>query len=167
MGTGVRHIDSFKTVHLYEGAASGGVSSVWLDMDLYSHLTIFIGAINGATVTGAAITLKQAQDTLGTAAEALAYSSYFAATGGFTQASTGDVWTQVTGAGGTFTTPTTASTSLMYAIEVQDVDLDLTNAMRTVQLVIGTGSSGVTFYAVAHCYPRYGGNYANMPSVLV
>ena len=168
MGTGTRFVDEWKPEHLYEGSASGGTTSLWLDMSYYSHITFFVTAVNGGSPTGAAITVNQATSNTGTGSKALAYNNYFSATGGFgSQASAADAMTQTTGVSGTFTTGTTASTALLYAIEVQDTDLDLTNLFNYVQLAIGSGSSGVTFYAWAACYPRFSGKFDTMVSALV
>jgi hypothetical protein len=166
MGTGVRHIDRYKTEVLLV-ASSGNTTTLWIDMALYSHVTFFVVANNATGVTGAAITVNQAKDTSGTSSKALTYNNYFSAVAGFgTQAATADVWTQTTGVSGTFTTATTASTILAYCIEIQDTDLDLTNLFKTVQVAIASGAVSTTFTVFAHCYPRFDGNYAALPSAL-
>ena len=87
-----------------------------------------------------------------------------------TQASTSDALTQVTGVSGTFTSATTASTNLLYAIEIQDTDLDLSGSVgsyfNSVQVAIGSGAVNATFTVWAHCFARFGGNYAAIPSAL-
>jgi hypothetical protein len=170
MGTGVRLVDRYKIEFLYEGTASGGQSTLWLDMNLYPHITFLIHAANGTGVTGAAITLNQASTVSGTSSKALTYNNYFSAVAGFaSQAATADVMTQTTGVSGTFTTATTASTNLLYAIEVHDTDLDLSTTsdfFNSVQLVIATGSVNVTWVITALCYPRFDGYYSALPSAL-
>jgi hypothetical protein len=171
MGTGVRHVDIYKT-ELLLIASSGNTTTLWLDMNLFPHVTFFIGVANSTGVTGAAITLNQAQSSTGTSSKALAYNNYFKGTGGYaSQVSTGDVLTQVTGVSGTFTSATTASTNLLYAIEVQDTDLDLTNTTASapfnyVQLAIASGAVSATFTVWAHLYARFSGNYAEIPTAL-
>ena len=108
--TGVRHIDAYKTEFLYEGTAGSGESTLWVDFQYYSHVTFFIFVANGTGVTGAAVTINQAQDTAGTGSKALAYNNYFSGVGGYAaQTAASDAITQTTGVSGTFTTATTAS----------------------------------------------------------
>jgi hypothetical protein len=171
MGTGTRLVDRYKLEFLYEGTASGGITTLWLNMNLYSHITWLIQAANGTGVTGAAITLNQANTVSGTGSKALNYNTYFSAVAGFaSQAATADAMTATTGVSGTFTTATTASTNLLYAIEVQDTDLDLSTTsdyFNCVQLAIATGSVNVTWMVLALCYPRFGGKLDAFPSPLI
>jgi hypothetical protein len=152
-------------------ASAGNTTTLWLDMQWYSHIAFLIECNNAAGPTGAAITLNQGQTVLGTGSKALVYNNYFAATGGFgSQAATADVWTQVTGVSGTFTTANTASTKIAYIIEVQDTDLDLTGGagayFNAVQLAIGAGAANTTFTVSAFAFPRYDGYFTTMPSAL-
>jgi hypothetical protein len=165
MGTGVRLLDAYKVEALLV-ASAGNTTTLWVDMQLYSHVTFIIIANNSTGVTGAAITVNQASDTLGTGSKALSYNMYFSCTGGFAaQTSASDTWAATT-ASGTFTTATTASTILAYAIEIQDTDCDLTNNFRTVQVSIASGAVSTTFSVYAVCYPRYAGKVDALPSAL-
>lgn len=165
--TGVRLVDRYKLEFLQSGVPSS-FTSLWIDMNLYSHVTFLIGVSNpGSGITTSAVTVKQAQDVSGTATKALAYNNYFAGTGGYAaQTAASDVLTQVTGVAGTFNTAVTVSKNFLYVIEVQDTDLDLTNSFDTIQLNIATGGGSV-FTVSALCYPRYGGNFAQNPSALI
>jgi hypothetical protein len=165
-GTGVRSIDQFKPLLLFNGTPSS-YASLWLDMAYYSQLSFYILVSNSTTVTGAAITLKQATSSTGTSSKALTYNNYFSAIGLFaSQAATQDVWTQVTGVSGTFTTNTTNSVLSAYCIEVHDTDLDLTNAFSYVQLLANPGTATtIAIFALAGV-ARYGGNYSINPTVL-
>ena len=166
MGTGVRHIDRYKTLALLI-ASAGNTTTPWVDMALFSHVTFFVIANNANTVTGAAITVNQATNVSGGSSKALTYNNYFVCTGGFTtQASTSDTWTQTTGVSGTFTTATTASTILGYAIEIQDTDLDLNNAFTCVQVAIASGAANTTFSVICHAFPRFDGGFSSIPSAM-
>jgi hypothetical protein len=166
MGTGTRLVDIYKVEALLV-ASAGNTTTLWVDMALHSHVTMIVIANNSTSVTGAAITVNQAQDTSGTGSKALAYNNYFSCTGGFAaQTAASDTWTQTTGVSGTFTTATTASKILAYMIEIQDTDLDLANGFKAVELAIASGAANTTFTVLAICYPRYGGNFANNPSAL-
>jgi hypothetical protein len=170
-GYGVRHVDEYKTEFLFSGTPSTS-TTLWIDMDLFSHVTFFIAAANTTGVSGSAITINQAQSSTGTNTKALAFNTYWQGTGGYaTQATTADALVSETATGGTFTTATTSSTNLLYVIEVQDTDLDLTNTTASapfnfIQLALATATA-TTITVIAHCYPRFGGNYAAIPSALV
>ena len=164
-GTGVRLVDKYKVLNLFNGTPSS-FTSLWLDMAFFSHITFYLAVSNSTTVTGAAITLNQALTSAGGSAKALTYNNYFSAINLFaSQAATQDVWTQVTGVAGTFTTNTTNSVLSAYIIEVQDTDLDLNNAFQYVALLANPGTA-TTINVSAICYARYGGNYATIPTVL-
>jgi hypothetical protein len=165
-GTGTRLVDAYKLESLLADSA-GNTTTLWIDMDLYSHVTFLVAVNNGTGVTGAAITVNQATTTTGTGSKALAYNNYFRGTGGYAaQTAASDALAQVTGVSGTFTTATTASKILLYAIEIQDTDLDLNNNFDCVQLAIASGAVNATFTVFALCYPRYGGKFDQNPSAL-
>ena len=89
----------------------------------YERATIVIAVDNATTVTGGAITLKQATSVAGTSEKALAFASYFA------NIDTGasDTLTETTATSNTFTTDTTDNKNLLYVIEVNAADLDVAN----------------------------------------
>jgi hypothetical protein len=174
--TGVRHVDHFKTEFLFSGVPSS-FTSLWIDMALYSHVTFFIGVSNpGSGITTSAVTVNQGQTVAGNNSKALVFNNFFSGVGGFAaQTAASDVLTQTTGVSGTFNTATTVSTKFLYVIEVHDTDLDMgTNAsvgasnivpFNAIQLAISTGGGSV-FSVFAHCFPRFGANFAIMPSAL-
>ena len=131
-------------------------------MQLYSHVTFLVTAVTGTSPTGAAVTVNQATGTGGGSSKALSFNNYFSGAGGYaTQAATADVLTQTTGVSGTFTTGNTNNTTYLYAIEIQDTDLDLTNAFTSVQVAIASGEVNTGFSVHAICYPRFGGKFAD------
>ena len=166
MGTGVRLVDAYKLEFLGSGAPSS-FASLWIDMNLYPHVSFVIGVANpGSGITTSAVTVNQGISVLGTSSKALVYNNYFKGTGGYAaQTSASDVLTQVTGVSGTFNTATTVSTNFLYLIEIQDTDLDLANGFNCVQLAIATGGGSI-MQEYAICYPRFSGNYSEIPSAL-
>jgi hypothetical protein len=169
MGTGVRHIDRYKTEVLLI-ASTGSTTTLWIDMQYYSHVTFFCAANNSASGTPA-ITIAPyvAQDISGTSSASLAINNYFYCTGGFAaQSSAADFWQQSSsGITGSFTTGSTVSKVLTYAIEIHDTDLPTTanSLLKTVALSLGAAAS-TTLTVWAHCFPRFDGNFANLPSAL-
>jgi hypothetical protein len=175
MGTGVRHIDKYKTEILLI-ASTGSTITQWIDMELYSHVTFFVAANNSSTGTPAiTVTAYQAPNIASSSASVvLSINNYFYCTGGFsnsTSSSTADAWTQVsTGiTGGSFATSSTrgstGTTLLGYAVEIQDTDLNLNSSWTCVALSFGAAAS-TTVTVWAHCFPRFDGNFANFPSAL-
>lgn len=164
---GVRLVDDFKIEFLGSGVPSS-FTSLWVDMDLYSHVSFVIGVANpGSGITTSAVTVNQAVTVAGTSSKALTYNNYFRGTGGFAaQTAASDVLTQVTGVSGTFNTATTISTNFLYVIEIQDTDLDLANGFNSVQLAIATGGGSV-MQQYAICSPRFGGNFSAFVSALI
>ena len=164
---GTRLVDEYKIEFLGSGIPSS-FASLWIDMDIYSHVSFVIGVANpGSGITTSAVTVNQGITTAGTSSKALAYNNYFKGTGGYAaQTAASDVLTQVTGVSGTFNTATTISTNFLYVIEIQDTDLDLANGFNCVQLAIATGGGSV-MQQYAICSPRFGGNYAAFVSALI
>jgi hypothetical protein len=166
MGTGVRHIDRYKTEMclLVTGTATG--ASLWLDMGDYSHVTFFFLTSNSSGTPAATFTVNQALTSGGSSSKSLGFNNYFYCSGGFSaQSSSGDIWLQSTGVSGSIAATSTVSTIFGYAVEVHDTDLDLTNAFRFIAAsVASTASISVALWA--HCFPRFDGNFASMPTAL-
>lgn len=160
-GTGVRHVDRYKTVLLCAPQTPSSFTSAWINMSKFSHASIFIAVANATTVTGSAVTLSQATDINGTSSKALAFTAYWQ------DLDTGasDAITQQVASSNTFTTLTTNSKNALYVVEIHDTDFDLANLFCTFQLALATATAA-TLSAVAHLFPRNGGNFATMPSAL-
>lgn len=110
----------------------------------YSHLTILIIADNATTVTGSAITVKQATAVAGTSEKAVSFSTMWANTD--TAASDTLVETAVTS--DTFLTDATNNKNLLYVIEIDASDLDVDNGFDCVRA--GTGDATATVLSVIY-----------------
>lgn len=112
----------------------------------YSKLTAIILVDNGSTVTGSAITLKQATDVGNSQSDekALAFTTMKA------NIDTGasDTLVDTTVSSNTFTTDTTNAKNLMYVVEVKDTDLDIDNGFDCVR--VGTGDAANTVLSVLY-----------------
>lgn len=120
----------------------------------YSGCTILIQVDNATTVTGAAITLKQATAVAGTSEKALAFDTMFANVD--TGATDTLVETAVTS--NTFTTDTTDNKNLMYVVEVDASDLDVANGfdcLRVDSLLMANAVGVVTYilHGARHASP--------------
>lgn len=166
MGTGTRHIDRYKTEMLLAGASAQ--ATPWIDMALYSHVTFFLFVNNSTGTPAQSVSLIQATDTSGTSSASVAFNTLFSCSGGFaTQSSSADIWvsSSIASTAGSFTISSTVSKIFGYAIEVQDTDLNLNSNYKAVALSFGTAAS-TTIYVFAHCFPRFDGNYATLPTAL-
>lgn len=124
----------------------------YVSMKGYERLMILIKAKNATTVTGSAITLKQAQDVGATGEKALSFSK---AKRNIDLAAA-DVLSEFTVSSDTFTTDNTNSKNLMYVIEVKAEDLDVTNGFDCVRLGAGNGTAttlDVTYFLFGAKFP--------------
>ena len=123
----------------------------------YERATILIQVDNATTVTGAAITLKQATAVAGTSEKALAFGTMWANT----DCGAADTLTETTVTGNTFTTDTTDNKNLMYVIEVAADDLDVAggfDCIRVDSLLMANAVGAVT-------YILHGARYASPVAV--
>jgi hypothetical protein len=117
----------------------------------YAHFTAVILVKNATTVTGSAITLKQATAVAGTSEKALSFTKMWANLD--TAASDALVETAVTS--DTFTTLTTNSKNQMYVIEVDAAQLDVSNGFDCIR--VGTADATAATVTVLYVLssPRY------------
>ena len=106
----------------------------------YDHLTIIVQVLNSTTVTGSAITLKQATDVGNGASDEKAVSFTSALRNVDTGAT--DTLASFTVSSNTFTTDTTNSKGLLYVIDVVPEMLDIAGNFDCVRL--GTGNAANT-----------------------
>lgn len=124
----------------------------YVSMKLYDHLTVIIMVDNGATVTGSAITLKQATDVAGTDEKALAFDTVHQNV----DAAAADALASTAVTSNTFTTDTTNNKNLMYVIEVKATDLDVANDFD----VIRVGAADAVNAVTSVCYILHPARYA-------
>jgi hypothetical protein len=116
-----------------------------------NRLCFLINVLNGTTVTGSAISLTQATDVSNTSGKTLAFTKAFAALNTGAGGNT-DVLTEFAVSSNTFTTNSTNSLHHLYAIEVNESDLDVAGGFDCVR--INTGNSvNATVSIVGILYP--------------
>lgn len=122
----------------------------------HQKCSVIICVDNGATVTGSAITLKQASAVAGTGEKALAFTTYYANT----DTGAADTLTATTASSNTFTTDTTNNKNLLYVLEVDADDLDTDNNFDCVRA--GTANAANTVVCVVYVLhgQRYGSGIA-------
>lgn len=110
----------------------------------YERCTILITVDNATTVTGCAITLKQATAVAGTGEKELAFTKMFANV----DCAASDTLVETAVTANTFTTATTDNKNLMYVIEVKASDMDVTNGfdcLRVDALLMANAVGQVTY----------------------
>jgi hypothetical protein len=127
----------------------------------YHRLTAIIVVDNATTVTGSAITLKQATAVAGTAEKALAFATMYANLD--VDATDTLVATAVTS--DTFTTVSTNNVNAQYVIEVKAEDLDMDNGFDCVR--VGTGDGVATAVAVIYILWPAKQKKATPPSAII
>lgn len=125
----------------------------YVSLKNYERLTAVIIVDNGSTVTGSAITLKQAK-TVGASGETpLAFDTVYANI----DTGAGDTLTATAVSNNTFTTDTTNAKNLLYVIEVKAEDLDVNNGFDCVRVGTGDGANMV----LSVLYILWPSKYAN------
>ncbi|MBP6544043.1 MAG: hypothetical protein KA265_15755 [Piscinibacter sp.] len=128
--------------------------TTYVSMKNFRKLQIIISIADGTTVTGTAVTLKQATAVAGTSEKALAFTRMLANTD--YGASKTMVETAVTS--NTFTTQTTNSKDSLYIIEVNAEDLDTANGFDCVR-VDCTGHAATASRGCVVLYNLFGARY--------
>ena len=132
---GTRQIDKVRFVQALAPVLPSTSAGVYVSLKNYNHVTVLISVKNATTVTGSAITLKQATAVAGTNEKELAFTKVWANID--TAASDNLVETAVVS--NTFTTNSTNSKNLLYVIEVDTTDLDVTNGFDCFRVGLATG----------------------------
>ena len=134
----------------------------YVSLKNFEKLTIIILALNATTVTGSAITVKQATDVSAGNEKALAFSKMYANT----DVGADDALVETAVTNNTFTTATTNSKSLMYVIEINANDLDVDGGFDCVRA--GTGNATAATLTVLYLLwpPKYGKGKA-LPSAII
>lgn len=117
----------------------------------YDRCTIVIAVDNATTVTGGAVTLKQATAVAGTGEKELAFSKMWANL----DAAAGDSLTETAVTSNTFTTLTTDNKNALYVIEVKAEDLDVANGFDCVRVDVLLMANAVGFVQYILHGPRY------------
>lgn len=117
----------------------------------YKSCSIILSVKNGSTVTGCAVTLKQATAVAGTGEKALAFTKMWANI----DAAASDTLVETAVTSNTFTTDATNTKDLLYVMEVDATDLDVANGfdcLRLDGLLMANAVGSVTYILNG---PRY------------
>lgn len=141
------------------GAAGDGD---YVSMKGYSKLTVLISILNGSTVTGGAVTLKQAKAVAGTSEKALSFSKMYSNI----DCAAADALAETAVVSDTFTSDTTNAKQLMYAIEVDAESLDQDNGFDCVRVDVASMANAVGSVTYLLWGARYGKPAGTMPAAI-
>jgi hypothetical protein len=118
--------------------------AAYVSMKGFRRATIIVDITNGTTVTGTAVTLKQATAVAGTGEKALAFTRMLANI----DVAAGQAMTETAVASSTFTSDTTNSKRLRYLIEVDSEQLDIAGGFDCLRVdgAGGVNSTGQVSY---------------------
>lgn len=102
----------------------------YVSLKNYDRCTIVIAVDNAATVTGGAITLKQATDVAGTGEKALGFAKMYANL----DVAASDTLVETAVTSDTFTTLTTDNKNALYVIEIKGSDLDVASGFDCIRV---------------------------------
>lgn len=133
----------------------------YISLKNYERCTILILVKNATTVTGSAITLKQATSVAAAGEKALAFTTAKRDI----DTATADALADFAVASNTFTTDATNSKNLLYAIEVKADDLDVNGNFDCIRV----GTADAVAATVTVLYLLRGAKYATnpLPSAIV
>lgn len=137
----------------FVGAASNAALTTtvgdcrYVSLKNYRKVSVVIDILNGATVTGTTVTLKQATAVAGTGEKALAFTRMLSNI----DVAAGQAMTETAVTSNTFTTDTTNSKILRYIIDVDADTLDVANGFDCFRVdctgaVNSTGTVGYILY---------------------
>jgi hypothetical protein len=162
MTGGISLPDKIHVVHGLGPVAPSSSTPDYVSLKDVKSVEVVITGLNGATVTGSAITLLQAKAVAGTNAKALAFTTYYANTDPVNSA----VMTAATASSNTFTTVNTNAVTFLYRIPVDPATLDSANGFDCLRAATANAvNSTITVHYILE--PKYGGNAATMPNVVV
>lgn len=123
----------------------------YVSLKNYERVAVIILQKNATTVTGSAITLKQATAVAGTSEKALSFSKAYRNV----DTGAGDALSEFTVSSDTFTTQAVNSKNAMYVIEVKAEDLDVNNGFDCIRA--GTGDA--TAATITVLYALFGAKF--------
>ena len=158
---GLRFVDQYAVV---EGLAPRTPSSSTPDyvcLKNVAWMTAIIHVDNATTVTGSAITLKQATAVAGTSEKALGFAKAYRNI----DTAASDALAEFTVTSDTFTTDATDNKNLLYVIEIDPTTLDTNNGFDCVR--VGTGNATAAVLNVVYVLKMKAQDGPVAPSAIV
>lgn len=143
-------------VYMVQAASNAALTTtvgdcVYVSLKNYRKVSVVIDILNGTTVTGTTVTLKQATAVAGTSEKALAFDRMLANI----DVAAAQAMTETAVTSNTFTTDTTNAKRLRYVIDVDCEDLDVAGGFDCFRVdctgaVNSTGTVGYVLYGARY-----------------
>lgn len=156
-----RFVDDFKIVTGLSAILPSTTTPDYVALKDWDGFVAIITVNNATTVTGSAITLKQATAVAGTGEKALAFDKVWQNED--TGSAGGDILVETAVTSDTFTTDSTDAKDLEYVIDVKTSSLDVNNDFSAIR--VGTGDA--TAAVVNIVYVLYNGRYKPVQGISV
>ena len=144
-------LDHFKVVTGLAAILPSTSTPDYVSLKNYERLVVILTVNNASTVTGSAITLKQATDVAATAEKPLGFTKMWANV----DTDAGEDLTETAVSNNTFTTDTTDNKNLMYIIDVPASSLDHANGFDCVRLGTANAVAAVCNATYILCNGKY------------
>lgn len=125
----------------------------YVSMKNFARCMVVIDVLNATTVTGGAVTLKQASAIAGTGEKALAFTRMLASTD--VAAAATQTLTETAVSSNTFTTDETNSKRLRYVLDVKASDLDVANGFDCFRVDVASMANAIGLVS----YVLYGARF--------
>ena len=148
--------DAVKPVDGLQIAVPSSSTPDYVSMKGFRKCAILIKILNGTTVTGSAITVKQATAVAGTSEKAVTFTKAYRNI----DMAAADALAEFAVTSSTFTTDTTNAKKLMYVIDIDVDDLDVSGGFDCIRAGTANAANTLTFDVT---YLLYGARYASSP----
>lgn len=163
MTGGINFLDHIHFVEALKPTTPSSTTPAYISTKNAKAIGVLIHVANATTVTGSAITLKQATAVAGTSEKALGLPFYYKVV----DVVGADVpWVKVAAVSDTFTTDATNSKDSLYFIPVDPASLDTPNSFDCLRVGTGNGVA-TTITAMYVIAPKHGGNPVLFPTFIL
>lgn len=163
MGSALRQVDKVKFVRALHAVVPSTSTPKYVSLANYAHVTVIVGFKNATTVTGSAITLKQATAVAGTGEKALAFTTQWANA----DDATSSTLTETAVVSNTFTPSNTNSKSGYHIIEIESSKLDVANGFDCFRVATADGTAQTITVDYILGGPRFAGGPDSFTDPLV
>jgi hypothetical protein len=119
------------------GTPSGATNGRFINLRNIDKVRLVVSVSNATTVTGSAVTVKQAKDASGTGVKNVDFYKVYVNS----NAGAASAYTETPVTGSTFTTSTTNNAKLIYIIEIDSSELDTNGGYNHLAIGLGTAAN--------------------------
>jgi hypothetical protein len=152
MSANLQMVEGLDVIVAFAPGTPSSANPAYVSFRDYHRISVVIVGDNATTVTGSAVSLKQATDTSGTGEKTLSFSSVHRNI----DTAAGTSLTKATVSSDTFTTTAVDNKNSVYVIDVRPDMLDIANGFDCVAVDLGN-TTAQAVAALYLCGPKKGG----------